>query len=226
MYATRFRNCVCAERDRIRGARKKWGAKGRGRPYGGKFMRRKRSWKRGSERMCDTPSPWLRPCRSTVSFSLKANTGSGAEPEALPLPSARSSDTSGSRSDVPSNPASCARPVGLASHDHITRPYSSSARRGISTIPKGDIKILRQTKPAISKSPASVLLSSRTLPLAHPFHGINRFPHAGELLNPAALASAASAKPPGAQVSCRLFQSTPYFRVPSTHAPAGSTTTT
>jgi hypothetical protein len=50
MYASRFRNYVRTERNRIGGRRKKWGAKGRGRPYGRKFMRRRRSWKRGAER--------------------------------------------------------------------------------------------------------------------------------------------------------------------------------
>ena len=47
MYAGRFRNCVCTERNRIGGARKKWEAKGRGGPYGGKFMRRRRSGSSG-----------------------------------------------------------------------------------------------------------------------------------------------------------------------------------
>jgi|GEM_PF-4008179 len=71
MNASPFRNCVCPERNRIGGARKKWGGQ---RPrgltarcalllfpympptvdhlllYGGKFMRRRRFWKRGSER--------------------------------------------------------------------------------------------------------------------------------------------------------------------------------
>ena len=50
MYARRFHNCAFTERNRIGGARKKRGAKSRGRPYGGKFMRRRNMyWKRGSE---------------------------------------------------------------------------------------------------------------------------------------------------------------------------------
>ena len=77
MYASRSRNCVCAERNRIGGARKKRGSQkpratlrweihpAHGREfcflsrvydiwsketYLGRFMRRTRSWKRGSER--------------------------------------------------------------------------------------------------------------------------------------------------------------------------------
>jgi len=45
MYATRFGSFVCAERNRIGGARTKGVDKSRGRPCGGKFMRRRRSWK-------------------------------------------------------------------------------------------------------------------------------------------------------------------------------------
>jgi hypothetical protein len=40
MYASRFRNCVCTERNRIGGARKKWGAKSRGGPCGARLRRR------------------------------------------------------------------------------------------------------------------------------------------------------------------------------------------
>jgi hypothetical protein len=50
VHAGRSHNCAFAERKRIRGTRKRWGAKSRGRPCGGKFMRRRRPWKRGHER--------------------------------------------------------------------------------------------------------------------------------------------------------------------------------
>ena len=50
MYSSQSRNYVCVERNCIGGARKKWGAKSCGRPYGWKFMRRRTSRKDGSER--------------------------------------------------------------------------------------------------------------------------------------------------------------------------------
>jgi hypothetical protein len=51
MYSSRFRNCVCAERNRVAAHVRYGRAKSRERPYDGKFMRRRRSWKRGSERI-------------------------------------------------------------------------------------------------------------------------------------------------------------------------------
>jgi hypothetical protein len=50
MYASRFRNCASTKRDRICGARKKWGSQRLRRPHDGKFMRRSSFWKRGPER--------------------------------------------------------------------------------------------------------------------------------------------------------------------------------
>ena len=63
---------------------------------------------------------------------------SGRAHEAPPGPSVSFSDISESTPSASSNRASCARPVGTVSRDHITRLCSSLARRGVSTTPEGD----------------------------------------------------------------------------------------
>ena len=75
------------------------------------------------------------------SYAPSRSVESGRAHEAPPLRSAPSSDISESIQDVPSNRASCARPLGTVSRDHITRPCTSPARRGVSTIPDGDTNL-------------------------------------------------------------------------------------
>ena len=98
---------------------------------------------RSCSHSCAACSPPERECgrlplSPTISSTRAPSRSAGSEHahEAPPPPLAPSCDISVSTPDVPSNRVSCARPVGIASRDHITRLCASPEGQGFPPSPK------------------------------------------------------------------------------------------
>jgi hypothetical protein len=122
-HVSRIRSCVLQDGIAWRADVRNGGAKGCGRPYGGKFMRRRRSW----ERWPNTASPRLRPRRAKVPRALKSDRQTRNH--------LNSSSSSFDARRMPRSPAMCVRSEPISLLGKVSRGFSFDLILNVTSTP-------------------------------------------------------------------------------------------